>query len=57
MKRHVKDLINQRGLKDFATVRPDDSISDALNVLLATNCSAVARTGVERDDQEQQIAA
>ncbi|MBK9324358.1 MAG: CBS domain-containing protein [Bdellovibrionaceae bacterium] len=41
MKRHVKDLINQRGLKDFATVRPDDSISDALNVLLATNCSAV----------------
>ena len=41
MKRHAKDFINHRGLKDFATVRPDDSISDALNVLWATNCSAV----------------
>lgn len=41
MKRHVKDLINKRGLQNFATVRPDSSISDALNVLLTTNCSAV----------------
>ncbi len=30
MKRHVKDLINKRGLQNFATVRPDSSISDAL---------------------------
>lgn len=41
MKRQVKDLIEQRGLRDFTSVRPESSISEALEVLMATNSSAV----------------
>lgn len=41
MKRQVRDLVEKRGLQEFARIPPDASISDALNVLVATNSSAL----------------
>jgi CBS domain-containing protein len=41
MKRKVSELIRQQSLQDFATVRPDAKISEALAVLLMTRSSAL----------------
>lgn len=44
MKRRVKDLIIQRGLNEFPALRPEDTIFEALNLLLTKNCSALLVT-------------
>ena len=50
MKRSVRDLIRQKGLQTFASVSPESSIFEALNVLENTKSSAVLvlRNGILR---------
>lgn len=41
MKRLVKDLIKQQGLDQFPKLLPGETIADAINVFINSNCSAL----------------